>query len=331
MGYALKETKYRFRAWTKDGAWDGGSLTEDKNITIHEGSNVFHYGQAIFEGLKAYKHQNGKVYLFRPDLNFERINGGMERIVAPRIPEKLFFEAITSVAKANIDDIPEYGTGQSLYMRPFVIGQGMNLGVKPSDEYLLSVFCAPVGVYFKGGLQALDFITTQYDRAAGNGMGKVKFAGNYGASLYPRKQAKDAGYAGVIYLDPQTHSKIDEVGAANFFAVTHDNVLVTPKSPTILESITRRSILYLAEHYLGMKVEERECFVDNISEFKEAGACGTAAIITPIKSITHQGNVHQFGDGNVGPTIKKLYDLLVGIYYGDVEAPEGWLHELKLD
>jgi branched-chain amino acid aminotransferase len=255
----------------------------------------------------------------------------MERIVAPAIPKKLFFEAIQEVAKANIEDIPEYGTGQSLYLRPFVIGQGMNLGVRPSTDYLFSVFCAPVGVYFKGGLSALEFITTQYDRAAGNGMGKVKFAGNYGASLYPREQAKAAGYAGVIYLDPQTHSKIDEVGAANFFAVTHDNVLVTPKSPTILESITRRSILYLAEHYLGMKVEERECFIDNISEFKEAGACGTAAIITPIKAINHNGVRHQFGEGEVGPTIKKLYDLLIGIYYGDIEAPEGWLQELKLD
>lgn len=331
MGYALKETKYRFRAWTKDGKWSGGSLTENPNITIHEGSNVFHYGQALFEGLKAYKHQDGKVYLFRPDLNFERVNEGMKRIVAPAIPRKLFFDAIQQVAKANIDDIPEYGSGQSLYLRPFVIGQGMNLGVRPSTEYLFSVFCAPVGVYFKGGLSALEFITTQYDRAAGNGMGKVKFAGNYGSSLYPRQQAKDAGYAGVIYLDPQTHTKIDEVGAANFFAVTQDNVLVTPKSPTILESITRRSILYLAEHYLGMKVEERECFIDNLSEFKEAGACGTAAIITPIKSITHKGVRHQFGEGEVGPTIKKLYDLLIGIYYGDIEAPEGWLQELKLD
>ena len=331
MGYALKETKYRYRAWTKEGKWNGGSLTENPNITIHEASNVFHYGQAIFEGLKAYKHKNGKVFLFRPNLNFERVSDGMKRIVAPAIPRELFFEAIQEVAKANIDDIPEYGSGQSLYLRPFVIGQGMNLGVRPSTEYLFSVFCAPVGVYFKGGLSALEFITTQYDRAAGNGMGKVKFAGNYGSSLYPRELAKDAGYAGVIYLDPQTHSKIDEVGAANFFAVTHDNVLVTPKSPTILESITRRSILYLAEHYLGMKVEERECFIDGISEFKEAGACGTAAIITPIKAITHNGTRHQFGEGEVGPTIKKLYELLIGIYYGDIEAPEGWLHELQLD
>ena len=331
MGYALKETKYRFRAWTKDGKWNGGSLTEDPNITIHEGSNVFHYGQAIFEGLKAYRRKDGTIGLFRPDLNFIRINEGMERMVAPQIPEALFYEAVESVVKANKDDIPDYGTGQSLYIRPFVIGQGMNLGVKPSDDYLFSVFCAPVGVYFKGGLSALEFITTDYDRAASNGMGKVKFAGNYGSSLYPRQQAKDAGYAGVIYLDPQTHTKIDEVGAANFFGVTHDNVVVTPKSPTILESITRQSILYLAADRLGLKVEERECFIDNIAEFKEAGACGTAAIITPIKAITHKGHRHQFGDGEVGPTIKKLYDLLVGIYYGDIEAPEGWIKEIKID
>lgn len=328
MGYALKETTYRYRAWTKDGKWQKGELTTDKYIRIHEGSNVFHYGQGLFEGLKAYRTKDNTIQLFRPDLNFIRINEGLERIVAPKLSEELFFEAITEVVKSNIDDIPEYGTGKSLYIRPFVIGQGMNLGVKPSDEYLFSVFCAPVGTYFAGGLSALDFVTTDYDRAAANGMGQVKVAGNYGASLYPRQLAKDQGYAGVIYLDPLTHTKIDEVGAANFFGVTHDNVVVTPKSSSILPSITRKSILYIAEHMLGMKVEERECFVDNISEFKEAGACGTAAIITPIKSITHKGHRHQFGDGDVGPTIKKLYDILVGIYYGDIEAPEGWIYKI---
>ncbi len=325
MGYALKETKYRYRAWTKDGVWEKGSLTTDKNITIHEGSNVFHYGQALFEGLKAYRTKDGHIQLFRPELNFERINQGLIRLVAPTLNEELFFEAIEEVVKANKDDIPAYGTGQSLYIRPFVIGQGMNLGVKPSDEYLFSVFCAPVGTYFKGGLSALEFVTTDYDRAATNGTGKVKVAGNYAASLYPREQAKNAGYAGVIYLDPATHSKIDEVGAANFFGVTHDNVIVTPKSSSILPSITRRSILWIAENMLGYKVEERECFIDNVSEFKEAGACGTAAIITPIKAITHKGNRYQFSDGEVGPVVKKLYDTLVGIYYGDIEAPEGWI------
>lgn len=331
MGYALKETEYRYRAYTKNGVWEKGNLTTNPNITIHEGSNVFHYGQGLFEGLKAYKHKDGRVFMFRPELNFIRMNEGLERIVAPKISKEIFFDGIDSVVKANVNDIPEYGTQQSLYVRPFVIGHGMNLGVKPSDEYLYSVFCAPVGTYFKGGLSALEFVTTDYDRASANGTGKVKVAGNYGASLYPRQIAKDAGYAGVIYLDPLTHTKIDEVGAANFFAITHENVLVTPKSSSILPSITKRSILYLAEHYLGMKVEERECFIDNISEFKEAGACGTAAIITPIKAITHKGNRYQFGDGEVGPTVRKLYDLLIGIYYGDIEAPKGWLREVIID
>lgn len=329
MGYALKETEFRYRAWTKDGVWQMGALTTDKNITIHEGSNVFHYGQGLFEGLKAYKTKSGKIQLFRSDLNLIRLNEGLDRIVAPRISKELFYDAIEKVVLANIDDIPEYGLGQSLYIRPFVIGQGMNLGVKPSDEYLFSVFCAPVGTYFKGGLSALDFVTTDYDRAAVNGTGQVKVAGNYGASLYPRKLAKDAGYAGVIYLDPATHTKIDEVGAANFFGITHDNVVVTPKSSSILPSITRRSIMYLAEHVLGLKTEERECFIDNISEFKEAGACGTAAIITPIKSITHKGKKYQFGEGEVGATITKLYDLLTGIYYGDIEPPKDWIKVIK--
>ncbi len=329
MGYALKETEYRYRAWTKNGTWEKGSLTTDKYITIHEGSNVFHYGQALFEGLKAYRTKDNKIQLFRPDLNIIRLNDGLDRIVAPRIPEELFYEAVEEVVKANIDDIPEYGTGKSLYIRPFVIGHGMNLGVKPSDEYLFSVFCAPVGTYFAGGLQALEFVTTDYDRAAANGMGQVKVAGNYSASLYPRQIAKNQGYAGVIYLDPLTHSKIDEVGAANFFGITHDNVLVTPKSSSILPSITKRSILYIAEHMLGLKVEERECFIDNIDEFREAGACGTAAIITPLKAITHKGKRHQFGNGEVGDVVRKLYDTLVGLYYGDIEAPEGWIREVK--
>lgn len=329
MGYALKETKYRYRAYTENGQWQKGFLTEDKNISIHEGSNVFHYGQALFEGLKAYKTKDGDVQLFRPDLNFIRINEGLKRIVAPELPEDLFFEAIEEVVKANKDDIPEYGDGKSLYIRPFVIGQGMNLGVKPSEEYLFSVFCAPVGTYFKGGLAALDFVTTDYDRAAANGTGKVKVAGNYAASLYPRQQAIDAGYAGVIYLDPLTHTKIDEVGAANFFAVTHDNVLVTPKSSSILPSITKRSILYIAEHMLGMKVEERDAHIDNLDEFKEAGACGTAAIITPVGSITHKGKKTVFGDGKtVGEVTKKLYDTLVKIYYGEMDAPEGWVRKV---
>lgn len=325
MGFALKETEYRYRAYTKDGVWEKGALTTDKNITIHEGSNVFHYGQALFEGLKAYRTKDNHIQLFRPDLNFERINKGLHRLVAPMLPEDLFWEGIIEVVKANEKDIPAYGSGQSLYIRPFVIGHGMNLGVKPSDEYLFSVFCAPVGTYFAGGLSALEFVTTDFDRAATHGTGQVKVAGNYAASLYPRQQAKDAGYTGVIYLDPHTHTKIDEVGAANFFGVTHDNVLVTPKSNSILPSITRRSILWIAENILGMKVEERECFIDNISEFKEAGACGTAAIITPISGITHNGHRHQFAEGEVGPTIKKLYDTLLGIYYGDIEAPEGWM------
>ncbi|PAT02276.1 branched chain amino acid aminotransferase [Candidatus Izimaplasma bacterium ZiA1] len=328
MGYALGETKFRFRAEFVEGKWQEGALTDDKFIHIHEASNVFHYGQALFEGLKAYKTKEGKIQLFRPELNFIRMNQSLRRLVMPELSEELFFKAITEVVKANKDDIPEYGKGQSLYIRPFAIGKGMNLGVKPSEEYIFSVFCNPVGVYFAGGLRALDFVTTDFDRASANGTGQVKVAGNYAASLYPRQQAIDAGYAGVIYLDPSTHSKIDEVGAANFFGITHDNVLVTPKSSSILPSITKRSILYIAEHMLGMKVEERECLIDNISEFKEAGACGTAAIITPIGSITHKGNKHVFST-EVGPTIKKLYDTLVGIYYGDIEAPEGWIREIK--
>jgi branched-chain amino acid aminotransferase len=329
MGFAIKETKYRYRAFTKDGEWVKGTLTDNPYVTIHEASNVLHYGQAIFEGMKAYKTKDGRVHLFRPQLNYQRLVGSCERLVMKSVPESMFFDAIEQVVKANIDDVPEYGSGKSLYIRPFINGVGMNLGVKPSIEYMFGVFCSPVGSYFPGGLKALDFITTNYDRAATNGTGKAKAAGNYAASLLPRELALKNGYSGVIYLDPATHTYIDEVGAANFFGVDQNGVVVTPKSSSILESITRRSILYLAEHRLGLKTEERSISIDELHTFKEAAACGTAAIITPLKSVKHKENIISIGNGEVGPITKQLYDLLVGIYYGDIDAPEGWMYTIK--
>ncbi len=329
-GFVYNDTKYRFRVHYKDGAWQKGYLTEDANITIHESSNVFHYGQGCFEGLKAYRTKNGDIQMFRPKMNWERMNRSLERLVMPTIPYELFMEAVEETIKANKDVIPAYGKGESLYIRPFVIGVGKNLGVKPADEYIFAVFVSPVGSYFDGGLVGVDFVTTQYDRAATMGTGQVKVAGNYAASLYPRKFAKEEGFAEVVYLDPATHTKIEEIGAANFFGITNNNTFVTPLSNSILPSITKLSLIDVCEKYLGMKVEQRDCLINNLDEFKEAGACGTAAVISPIASITHNNNKHVFNNGEVGEVTKKLYDTLTGIQLGEVEDKLDWNYVIKL-
>ncbi len=248
----------------------------------------------------------------------------------PEIPEDKFIDACIRVVKANEAYVPPYGTGATLYMRPFTIGVGDNIGVGPASEYIFSIFCLPVGAYFKGGLAPVNFITTEYDRAAPFGTGAIKVGGNYAASLLPHKIAVEKGFADCIYLDPATHTKIEEVGAANFFAITEDNKFVTPKSPSILPSITKYSLMHVAEKYLNMEVEERDVFIDNLDEFKEAGACGTAAVITPIGGIEHEGKLHVFhSETEVGPVTKQLYDTLCGIQFGDIEAPEGWIVEVK--
>jgi branched-chain amino acid aminotransferase len=248
----------------------------------------------------------------------------------PTISKEQFIDACKQVVLANEELVPEYGNGDTFYLRPFIIGVGENIGVKPAQEYMFVVFGLPVGTYFADGLTPVDFCTTEYDRAAPNGTGAAKVGGNYAASFLPKKEVAKDGFAECIYLDPRTHTKIEEVGAANFFGITHDNKFITPYSNSILPSITKYSLLYLAEHYLGMEAEERDCYIENLSEFKEAGACGTAAIITPIRTIAHKDWKHTFPTGDeVGETIQKLFDTLVGIQFGDVEAPKGWITKIK--
>jgi branched-chain amino acid aminotransferase len=252
------------------------------------------------------------------------------RILMPEIPVEKFIDACDQVVKANEAYVPPYGTGATLYLRPFLIGAGENIGVKPADEYLFGVFCMPVGAYFKGGMTPVNFMVTEYDRAAPNGTGAAKVGGNYAASLLPHEEAARKGYADCIYLDPATHRKIEEVGAANFFAITKDNKFVTPNSPSILPSVTRRSLLQVAKDYLGMDSEERDVYIDELDQFAEAGACGTAAVITPIGGIEYKGKFHVFySETEVGPVTKKLYETLTGIQFGDIKAPEGWIHEVK--
>lgn len=331
LGFSYIKTDLRYVSRWKDGKWDDGKLVEDNMLTISEASPALHYGQECFEGLKAYRTKDGKIQLFRPDQNANRMINTCRRILMPEVSVEKFIDACAQVVKANEGYVPPYGTGGTLYLRPFIIGVGDNIGVKPASEYLFCVFCVPVGAYFKGGMTPVNFIVSEhYDRAAPFGTGQQKVGGNYAASLYSHKLAADQGFADCIYLDPTTHTKIDEVGAANFFGITNDNKFVSPNSTSILPSITKYSLMHIAKEYLGLEVEERDVFVDKLDEFKEAGACGTAAVISPIGGIQYRDKLHVFySETEVGPITKKLYDTLYGIQFGDVEAPEGWIVEVK--
>ncbi len=329
LGFNYIKTDYRYISYWKDGKWDDGNLIEDNMLTISEASTALHYGQQCFEGLKAYRTKSGKIQLFRPDENAKRMNNSLSKLLMPEIPVDKFIDACKQVVKANEHFVPPYGTGGTLYLRPFVIGVGDNIGVKPATEYIFVVFCLPVGNYFKGGMTPCNFMIADYDRAAPHGTGANKVGGNYAASLQPHKVAVDRGFADCIYLDPATRKNIDEVGAANFFGITRNNEFVTPKSSSILPSITKYSLMHIAEHYLGIKVYERNIPIDNLDEFKEAGACGTAAVITPIGGIEYNGHLHVFySETEVGPVIKELYRILCGIQFGDIEGPEGWIFEV---
>lgn len=332
LGFSYVKTDYRYISIWKDGAWDEGKLVTENTVTISESSTALHYGQQCFEGLKAYRTKDGSIQLFRPDENAKRLNRSCARVLMPEVPVDKFIDACMQVVKANAHYVPPYGFGATLYLRPFVIGIGDNIGVRPAPEYLFGVFCLPVGAYFKGGLSPVNFTIADMDRAAPFGTGAAKVGGNYAGSLMPHEKAAAKGFADCIYLDPMTHTKIEEVGAANFFGITKGGVFVTPKSPSILPSITKYSLMYIAENYLKLKVEERDCYVDNLSEFAEAGACGTAAVITPIGGIDYKDELHVFfSETEVGPKTTELYNTLTGIQFGDVEAPEGWIYKVEVE
>ena len=330
LGFSYIKTDFRYISTWKNGSWDEGHLTEDNMLSISEASCALHYGQQCFEGLKAYRTKNGDIQLFRPNRNAARLNDSLNKLLMPEIPEEKFIDACMQVVKANEHYVPPYGTGGTLYLRPFVIGVGDNIGVKPAPEYIFCVFCVPVGAYFKNGMEPCNFMIADYDRAAPHGTGGQKVGGNYAASMQPHKIAADRGFADCIYLDPATRTYIEEVGAANFFGITKNNEFVTPKSPSVLPSITKYSLMEIAEKYLNMPVYERKVPIDSLDEFKEAGACGTAAVITPIGGIEYKGELHVFySETEVGPITKELYRILCGIQFGDVEAPEGWIYKVK--
>ena len=330
LGFEYIKTDFRYISNWKDGKWDDGHLTEDNMLKISEASCALHYGQACFEGLKAYRTKDGKIQLFRPNKNAQRLNSSLRKLLMPEISEEKFIDACMQVVKANEAYVPPYGTGGTLYIRPFVIGVGDNIGVKPAPEYIFSIFCVPVGAYFKDELTPCNFTVADYDRAAPHGTGGQKVGGNYAASMQPHKIAADRGFADCIYLDPATRTNIEEVGAANFFGITKNNEFVTPLSPSVLPSITKYSLMEISEKYLHMPIYEREIPIDYLDQFKEAGACGTAAVITPIGGIEYKGKLHVFySETEVGPITKELYRILCGIQFGDVEAPEGWIYTVE--
>ena len=327
LGFGYVPTDKRFVANFTNGAWDEGALIDDPMVTMSECAGVLQYAQTCFEGLKAYRTEDGKVVCFRPDLNAARMADSCRRLEMPVFPEDKFVQACLDVVKANLDFVPPYGSGATLYLRPYMFGINPAIGVKPANDYQFRIFCTPVGPYFKGGVKPITIRVSDFDRAAPNGTGHIKAGLNYAMSLHAIVDAHNQGYAENMYLDPKTRTKVEETGGANFIFVTKDGTLVTPKSDSILPSITRRSLCIVAEKYLGMKVEHREVFLDELSDFAECGLCGTAAVISPVGKIVDHGKEIAFPSGmeEMGPWTKKLYDTLTGIQMGRIEAPEGWI------
>lgn len=331
LPFGYQETDKRFVAEYKNGAWDEGKLISDANVVLNECACVFQYAQTCFEGLKAYTTKDGRIVTFRPDLNAQRMASSCEYLEMPVFPEDKFVQAVIDTVKANIDWVPPYGSGATLYIRPFMFGSNSVIGVKPADEYQFRILVTPVGPYFKGGVKPITVRISDLDRAAPHGTGHIKAGLNYAMSLHNIMDAHRNGFAENIYLDPASHTYVEETGGANILCVTKDGKLVTPKSHSILPSITRRSLVQVAKDYLNLEVEERQIHKDELAEMQEVGLCGTAAVISPIgKIVDHDKEILvPAGMDKIGPVLGKLRDTLTGIQMGTVEAPEGWICEIK--
>ena len=331
LGFGYIQTDYRFVANYKNGAWDEGTLTEDPNVVINECAGVLQYAQTVFEGMKAYTTKDGRIVTFRPDLNGERMEQSAARLEMPIYPKDKFVEAIIKTMKANEAYVPPYGSGATLYVRPYMFGSNPVIGVKPADEYQFRVLTTPVGPYFKGGAKPITIRVCDFDRAAPRGTGHIKAGLNYAMSLHAIVDAHKQGYDENMYLDAATRTKVEETGGANFLFVTKDGKVVTPKSNSILPSITRRSLIQVAREYLGLEAEEREIYLDELKDFAECGLCGTAAVISPVGKIVDHGKEICFPSGmeEMGPVTKKLYETLTGIQMGTIKAPEGWVVEIQ--
>ena len=330
IGFGYMQTDKRYVSNYKDGAWDEGTLTSDATITISECAGVLQYAQTAFEGMKAYTTEDGHIVTFRPDLNAARMADSAARLEMPVFPEDRFVDAIKQVVAANAAYVPPYGSGATLYIRPYMFGIDSVIGVKPATEYQFRIFTTPVGPYFKGGAKPITIRVSDVDRAAPHGTGDIKAGLNYAMSLYNIVDAHNKGFDENMYLDPATRTYVEETGGANFIFVTKDNKVVTPKSNSILPSVTRRSLMVVAKDYLGLEVEERPVAKEELKDFAEAGLCGTAAVISPIGKIVDHGTEICLPSGmeEMGPVTKKLYDTLTGIQMGRIEAPEGWIKEI---
>ena len=333
IGFGYIKTDKRYVSNYKNGAWDEGTLTDDANVVLSECAGVLQYAQTVFEGLKAYTTEDGRIVCFRPDLNASRMADSAKRLEMPAFPEDRFVKAVEETVRANAAYVPPYGSGATLYIRPYMFGSNPVIGVKPADEYQFRMFCTPVGPYFKGGAKPITIKVSDFDRAAPHGTGHIKAGLNYAMSLHAIVTAHQEGYDENMYLDAATRTKEEKTGGANFIFVTKDGTVVTPKSNSILPSITRRSLMVVAEKYLGLKVEHREVYFDEVKDFAECGLCGTAAVISPVGKIVDHGKEICFPSGmeKMGPVIQKLYDTLTGIQMGRIEAPEGWIKEIKVD
>lgn len=331
LGFGYIQTDKRYVSNYKNGSWDEGTLTSDATITINECAGVLQYAQTVFEGMKAYTTEKGQIVVFRPDLNAERMVNSAKRLEMPPFPQDRFVDAVKQVVKANEGYVPPYGSGATLYIRPYMFGSDAVIGVKPANEYQFRIFCTPVGPYFKGGAKPITIRVSDYDRAAPNGTGHIKAGLNYAMSLHAIVEAHEQGYAENMYLDSATRTKVEETGGANFLFATKDGKVVTPKSSTILPSITRRSLVYVAKEYLGLEVEERPVYFDEVKDFAECGLCGTAAVISPVGKIVDHGKEICLPSGmdEMGPVTKKLYETLTGIQMGRIEAPKGWIQVIE--
>lgn len=331
LGFSYQPISQRYVANYKDGKWGKGGLTDDPNVTLNECAGILQYCQEVFEGLKAYKTKDGRTVTFRPDMNAKRMIDSAKRLEMPPVSEEMFMEAVDQVVAANKDWIPPFETGGALYLRPYLFASGPVIGVKPSDEYQFRLFGTPVGSYFKNGVKPITICVSDFDRAAPRGTGHIKAGLNYAMSLHAYITAHTNGFDENMFLDPATRTYVEETGGANFLFVKKDGTLVTPKSDSILPSITRRSLITIATDLLGMKVEHRPVKLTEVGEFTEAGLCGTAAVICPVGKVVDHDKVYNIASGmeKMGPVLQKLYDTLRGIQLGTIEGPAGWVHEVK--
>lgn len=325
LGFSYYQTDSHIHYVWRDGKWDAGTLETDPHINLHVAATSLHYGQAAFEGMKAFGCKDGAVRLFRPEMNARRLNASARRLRMAEVPEAMFLDACRRVIDANRDFVPPYGSGGSMYVRPLLIGGGAQIGVAPSNEYHFLVMVMPVGAYYKGGFKPVRaLVLDDYDRAAPMGTGSVKAGGNYGAAMEPHMVAHDRGFPVELYLDAREHAYIEEFGTSNFVGITKDGRYVTPKSPSILPSITNDSLQQIARD-LGIPVEVRPVPFEEIGEMAEVAACGTAVVITPVNEVVRGGKSYKTGPATgCGPTLERLYRHLVGIQHGDLPDTHGW-------